>query len=47
MCTTKALRMDEATRIVVFDSEKCTACGMCTRLCPVHAMNAHVDDLFW
>ena len=28
--------------MLIIDCEKCTACGMCTRICPVKAMHAEM-----
>lgn len=39
--TPAALRMTPARRLR-FDTEKCTVCTLCTRVCPVHAL--HVDS---
>jgi NAD-dependent dihydropyrimidine dehydrogenase PreA subunit len=30
---------------VLFDPEKCTACGLCVPVCPVRAMEVSLDEI--
>jgi len=38
LCARGALYVNIKSRKVDFTSEKCTACGMCVKACPVQAM---------
>ncbi|MBA4356841.1 MAG: (Fe-S)-binding protein, partial [Desulfovibrio sp.] len=44
LCPTKALCVNLDSRLVEFDVEKCSACGMCTRICPVRAMIVDMNE---
>jgi NAD-dependent dihydropyrimidine dehydrogenase PreA subunit len=39
--------MDWVARTVTFDTERCTACGLCTKVCPVRAMHVEVENGPW
>ncbi len=38
MCPTRAFRLEEKTRKVLFDNSKCIVCELCVRACPPRAM---------
>lgn len=40
ICPTQALAMDQESRLVDFDYEKCIACELCIPICPPRAMEA-------
>jgi Fe-S-cluster-containing hydrogenase component 2 len=44
LCPTKALDLDLVTRKVQFDPERCSACGMCRKICPVNAMSVDIEE---
>ncbi|EFI34633.1 NIL domain protein [Desulfonatronospira thiodismutans ASO3-1] len=46
LCFNRALRLDKATRKILFDEDKCTACSNCTRICPVGAMQVESNGDF-
>jgi Fe-S-cluster-containing hydrogenase component 2 len=39
VCATEALDINRETMRVNFDYEKCVACELCVRVCPVKAMH--------
>ncbi|MBN2080067.1 MAG: 4Fe-4S binding protein, partial [Spirochaetes bacterium] len=45
VCRVDALSIDRGTMEVVFNQEKCVACGMCKTACPVKAMSGASIDL--
>jgi ferredoxin len=44
MCPTDALTLNMDDRTIVFDVDKCSACGMCTRVCPVKCMTLDMEE---
>jgi len=43
-CPVEALRVDERTKAVLVDREKCTGCGACIEACPGHIPFLHPGD---
>jgi Fe-S-cluster-containing hydrogenase component 2 len=41
VCATQALDLDRQTMEVRFDYEKCVACELCVKVCPVKAMRVY------
>jgi Fe-S-cluster-containing hydrogenase component 2 len=41
VCPAQALVVDQESRKVIFDEEKCIACELCIKICPTHAMEVH------
>ncbi len=44
MCPTEALVLEKSNKTVVFDVDKCSAYGMCTRVCTVKDKTIELDD---
>lgn len=44
VCPVEALLVDERTRAVLVDREKCTGCGICIDACPGHIPFLHPGD---
>jgi len=40
-CPTNALSIDEFTKAVLVDEDKCIGCGICARICPYGAIKIH------
>ena len=41
VCPTGAFKLDQKTRMVIFENEKCIACVLCIPACPPRAMEVH------
>jgi ferredoxin len=44
-CLPRALTVDEKTKMVVFNTERCIACEICIPACPFGALQSVTDEL--